>query len=218
MQQYTVKKERNKNILKNEIYTMDKFSLFTCECVWLLSEWTECRRSKLLIQETHTASCLRMFPTLLLLCPPNSRCCSALLHSDLSRQLNTLTLPWLTSVASYSHLWPPRHTLSRELLPLPNTCRLEGAHNLQNSNTMNRREDLKHRTKQLMMVSRRLPPSCTCCVRGQNETFEINMWRKELQSGWHLSCCSGLDGDINARGTISCQGDTDGALTSYWLA
>ena len=32
-------------------------------------------------------------------------------YSDLSRQLNTLTLPFLTSVTWHSHLWLPLHTL-----------------------------------------------------------------------------------------------------------
>lgn len=36
-----------------------------------------------------------------------------LFHSDLRRQLNTLTLPLLTSVTWHSHLWLPLHTLKR---------------------------------------------------------------------------------------------------------
>lgn len=45
-----------------------------------------------------------------------------LFHSDLHRQLNTLTLPLLTSVTWHSHLWLLLHTLKPMNFHSPETC------------------------------------------------------------------------------------------------
>lgn len=111
-------------------------------------------------------------------------------YSDVSRQLNTLTLPFLTSVTWHSHLWLPLHTLKPINSLSPKTHRntgqiytMQNTYSFEEKDTTARRAGLtvfweRHRKTRLCMCVLELCYTCGVDCKNKN----MQQWLQRLKS------------------------------------